>query len=252
MDTILSRPAGASDQVSVKAGELQTAEAAVEELEQLTSQTSAMTEQAKASVAQVNQLANQTEEARRQTEAAEAALNASIRPLIADVPRGTLREAANYALYVGEQSRDRPDTRVVDVSVIHAGVSQSGQTFLYVPVRNVGAGSARMIAVGVADADAGEVKVAVPGRLPSVLAPTEVGVALFSDADSASDRVVLAVLLGTADALVVEVAYTDVSGKQEAATQLFLTSPPTRRFDELDLAYEVSDVRPLVPRQYTA
>jgi hypothetical protein len=176
----------------------------------------------------------------RQSIAAEEALNASVRPLIAHVPEGAL----------GHSTRgpgEAPAT--VDVGVIYLLVDDSRQRArLHVPIRNIGQGVARMIATVVTvDRTDATGSPLVSGNIPSVIAPNETANAEFSSAFE-PERGRLKLLLQSRETLVVEVAYTDVSGRQEAASQIVIGQHRERP----QYYYSVKELRPLVPRQYTS
>ena len=184
-------------------------------------------------------LRSQTDAAQRQSVAAEAALNASARPLLIDIPRHTMKTI---------QVQERPGVEhpeEIDLSVITSRIDQSpraGQ--MMVPVRNVGAGVALGLAAAaglVIELEAAGATVA-HGEAPSVIAAGESAAVWFEDTAgvaSAAAEPPLAYLLRAGADLVVEVAYCDVSGRQEAATSLYLTKSGTT-----DRTYRVTGVEP--------
>lgn len=194
---------------------------------------------AKTAEKELEQVRQQTEAANRQSNAAEAALNASVRPLLADVPRHTMQRI---------QVQERPGEKRaadVDLSVISSEIAPTTRTGrLTVPVRNVGAG----VALGVTAAaglviEQGAVGATVArGRAPSVIAAGESGTVWFEDtvgvASAAAETPLVYLLRAGAD-LVVEVAYRDVSGRQLAATSLYLTKSGTT-----DRSHRVTRVDP--------
>ncbi len=162
----------------------------------------------------------QADAARRQTEAAEAALQASIKPLLVGVP-------LDYRPAAARDSRSMSRSASTDFSV-RSGVGDQRTGSLSVPVRNVGAGVARGLSavVTVARRDAIGEPVA-RGYAPSLIVAGEIDRVTFEDTPgpaSVAAVTPLVRLLQSDDDLVVEVAYSDVAGRQEAATSLYLTT----------------------------
>lgn len=183
-------------------------------------------------------LGDQTEAAKRQGEAAEAALSASVRPLLIDVPVHTMR-----TIQVQEQPGEtHPAT--LDISVIAASVFEDTRTAqLTVPVRNVGSGVARGVAAAVTVAGKDVVGSAIArGTAPSVIAAGESNWIWFEDTAgpaSSAAQTPLVGLLRTEEDLVVEVAYCDAAGRQIAASSLYLT-----KSGRTDRSYRVREVDP--------
>jgi hypothetical protein len=177
----------------------------------------------------------QTEAATRQSVTAEAALNASVRPLLVDVPLHTMR-----TIY-GQERPGGKHPAGVDVSVISASIDEGTRTArLTVPVRNIGAGPA--IGLGVAVTREDDDATIARGKAPSVVAAGDSDWYWFEDtAGTASAAAVtpLVHLLQSNEDLVVEVAYADIANRQEAATSLYLT-----RSGRTDRSYRVTKVAP--------
>jgi hypothetical protein len=113
------------------------------------------------------------EHAGRQTEAAEAALSSSVRPMVIDVPRFTMRTMP---------AEDRPgETEEVDASPTFASIGESRTGSLLVPVRNVGAGVALGLAAAATFAQSAVGNPVARGMAPSVLAAGELGAIRFAD-----------------------------------------------------------------------
>jgi hypothetical protein len=191
-------------------------------------------------------LRNQAEAAQRQSVAAEAALNASARPLLIDIPRHTMKTI---------QVQERPGVKhpeEVDLSVIASHIDESPRAgHMMIPVRNVGPG----VALGLAAAaglviEQGAIGAQVArGRAQSVIAAGESGALWFEDVAgvaSAAAETPLVYLLRSGADFVVEVAYCDVSGRQQAATSLYLTKSGTT-----DRTYRVTKVDPAHPPRLT-
>jgi hypothetical protein len=185
--------------------------------------------------------------AARGTEVAEDALAASVRPLLISVPRHTARPivptAAERLALTMPGGVNLPTE--VDVSEIFSRVDAEGAR-LNVPVRNVGAGVARILAANVTargDSDAAPV---VPSTSDSaVIAPGEHGYVTFEPDPRSEDNTLLTTLLAIEEApLLVEVAYSDIAGRQETATSLILQRHEDR--------YRVVDVSPDHTRRLTA
>jgi hypothetical protein len=186
----------------------------------------------------VQQSRKQTNAMRRQSRTAEAALNASIRPLLVDVPRHTMR-----TIHVQERPGEKHPEEL-DVSAILASVGETTRTgSLVVPVRNVGAGVALGLAAAATfDRDAVGSPIA-RGEAPSVIAAGEPDAIWFSDTPGppsvAAETPLVRLLREDKEDLVVEVAYSDVAGRQESATSLYLTKSGTT-----DRDYRVTRVVP--------
>ncbi len=194
-------------------------------------------------------LRDQTQAAMRHSEAAEAALNASVAPLILDVPPRTLRPGPLRTRYTERAGRseegklvtDRPD---IDVSVITWDADRS-PAWLRIPIRNVGAGLALLDAASLTvEGEDGSWNVldAAPEDIPSVVPPGEIRQLVFVSEDTSLNAMVV-----SDDPLVVEVSYADVSGEQGAATILYVAkaSKPRRHM-------YVRDVLPAVDHRLTA
>jgi hypothetical protein len=140
----------------------------------------------------------------------------------------------------------------VDLSVITSQIDESPRVGkMVIPVRNVGAGVARGLAAAtglVIEQEAIGATVA-RGEAPYVIAAGESAAVWFEDAAgvaSAAAETPLAYLLRSGADLVVEIAYCDVSGRQEAATSLYLTKSGTT-----DRTYRVTGVEPGHPPRLT-
>lgn len=169
-----------------------TAEAAKKEIALLTSQTEAMTTQTEAVIKQSEAALEQVELSKRQSHTAELALNASIRPLIADAP---------------------PRSGAARAAVGDAEVS------LWLPIQNIGAGVALLTAVALTR----EVPMTPPnivrGKAPAVLAAGEPVLAKVSPEREPSISQ-LRELLAADYNLLLELVYTDVAGGQETVTHI--------------------------------
>jgi hypothetical protein len=198
-------------------------------------------------------LRDQTDAAKRQSEAAEAALNASVLPVLLDIPQHTMFQLpTEITARLPYRQLGGPVPTEVDLSVISATDSDDFPS-LVVPVRNVGAGVALGIDAAVyMEADEG---VVVYGEAPSAIAvgghdhvwfggPEE---RLGERAPVVVDQDALRRVLRSGQDLVVEIAYSDVSGRQEAAASLHLT-----RSGRTDRAYRVTRVEPRHERRFTA
>jgi len=185
----------------------------------------------------------QIAETQRQSVTAEAALTASIRPVLVDVPRPTFRRGPKTTT-LNPAGFGTKSTADIDVSQIRSE-SADERLYLIVPVRNVGPGPARVTAVTVTAAGEGQTGAPVAvGRGPSVIAAGEVAEVRFT-AETGSGPAKLIQLLRTDDDLVVEASYTDVAGRQGAASQLLLQK---RGPDQ----YSATGVRLLDEPQFTA
>lgn len=174
-------------------------------------------------------LRGQADAAQRQSEVAEAALNASIRPLILDVPR----ESDRYPRAFGPRDA-QPGSDEAPENDFGIGFTPDHHT-LVLPVRNVGAGVARMIAATVATEDS-----LVHGNVPSVIAAGETDFVSFWPVDFMAPE---PFALGRT-IVYIEVAYSDIAGSQESATR-FQLDPSAERF------YVVAEVEPDVDRKDT-
>lgn len=204
------------------------------------------TEVAKAADEELKAIRSQAEAADRQSKVAEDALNASVRPLLTDVPLHTTR-----AIH-GVLMQERGSAPVhVDESVISGSVQENRTGRLIVPIRNVGAGIARVLAAVVTVArEGGTGEPLARGRAPSVIATGEIDRVWFEDTPgpaSAAAETPLVRLLQSGEDLVVEIAYSDLAGRQETATSLYLTES-----GRTDRAYRVTRVEPDQPRRFTA
>jgi hypothetical protein len=127
-----------------------------------------------------------------------------------------------------------------------------------VPVRNVGAGVALGLAAAVTVARAAIGEPVVRGEPPSAIAVGDHGHVWFGGPDErlreqatvAGDpeqREHLRHPLALGEDLVLEIAYADVSGREEVATSLYLTKSGL-----IDRAYRVTKVEPRHQRRFTA
>ncbi len=201
-------------------------------------------------------LRTQTDAAQRQSRAAEEALNASVVPVLLDIPRHTMFQLPKNIL---ERLRYRsplgpPGPSEIDLSIISANDSATFPS-LVVPVRNVGAGVALGLAAAVTIEAIGTP--IVRGEPPSAIAVGGHGHVWFGGSEERlgeagivldpNERARLRTLLLSGQDLIVEIAYSDVSGRQEAAAALYLTRSGTT-----DRAYRVTRVEPRIDRQFTA
>jgi hypothetical protein len=170
----------------------------------------------------------------RQSALTEEALTASVRPLIADVPQPTFSEllvspgpdSNQTGAELGGTGHSSDETSVgverVDVSRITWHVVDDDEAHLIVPIRNVGAGVARIVtavvSVGIAQ------KPLVGQVAPRVLGREQIAQIRFkSDPDPSVED--LGYMLKARADLTVEVAYRDVTGDYETATLLHLKRP---------------------------
>ncbi len=136
-------------------------------------------ETAEAGRAELELLRDQVDAAKRQGEIAEAALTSSIQPLLVDVPRPTFREVEpglNESLRARGMPERARDARKVDVSGVGWSVDEEG-ALLSVPVRNIGAGVARIrkAVVTIARDDALGAPRFCTTTVPPVVAPANLG-----------------------------------------------------------------------------
>jgi hypothetical protein len=177
-------------------------------------------------------VARQAEAAQRQSEIAEAALGASIRPLIVDVPHGTFREVArNPFPVVTTRAAWPPDTSKQDVSVVFvlpesAEQSERGLRYLNVsaPMRNVGSGVAMLINVWLVVPFADGQPTRAMGVVDQqALPPGEVTYARFESIQGDTDHAaVWDAVIERGDEVEVLIDYTDLAGQQRSKTSLFL------------------------------
>ncbi len=196
----------------------ETADAAKNELVVAVKQGKAMTEQTGAIGKQTDAVIEQGQEMKRQGDVAEAALNASIRPLLINVPEGTTHTVNDLPGFFGSVEVDR--------GLVAAEIAEGRAGRLAVPVRNVGAGLALGVVAVAAFAQNPGRRVVARAAAPSVIAPGEHDSIYFADtagAASAAAQSPLVTLLESKEDLVVEVVYTDVAGRQKAATTFHLT-----------------------------
>lgn len=203
---------------------------------------------------------DQADAAKRQSVAAEAALLASVASQLLDIPRHTMFqlpqniiERMDYRSPIGQ-----PAPSEIDLSIISANESADAAS-LVVPVRNVGAGVALGRAAAVTVALEGAVgEPVVGGEPPSAIAVGDHGHVWFGGPDERlgeqatvighpEQRERLLHLLTLREDLIVEIAYADVSGRQETASSLYLT-----RSGELGRAYRVIRVELRHDRRLTA
>lgn len=187
---------------------------------------------------QLEILKDQTEEVARQSRAAEEALNASVRPLIVDVPFGTGLRVPVGPVPPGGFVRPDPATLAepekFDVATITHTIEKLDKASLNVPIRNIGLGVALLAKTTVTVASGGwPVVSGLTGS--TVLAPTEMNYLMFRSVTEHEEGA-LATMLAGEHHLVAEVVYTDISGRQESRTRLQLGKLDTGR-------YQVSDVQ---------
>ena len=241
MRTLAAQAKAAQEQVHVMREVASDEAAAVrEQIDASVALAKSSADTASAARAQIELLRDQTEAAKRQSEVAEAALSASVRPLLVDIPSHTMRPAQMAPWNLDESGQ--PQKRELDISEIAADVTGRG-AWLRVPIRNVGAGVARVLAASVTlkHPIGGAV---VSGTVPSVVVNGEYGRVLFWVPPGFEENDPLTHLLRSNETLIVEVAYSDLAGRQETATSLTLskTGPD----------YRVIDVEPEHPRRLTA
>lgn len=114
----------------------------------------------------------------------------------------------------------------IERALVAAEIAEGRAGRLAVPVRNVGAGLALGVVAVAAFAQNPGRRVVARAAAPSVIAPGEHESIYFADTAgpaSAAAQTPLVTLLESKEDLVVEVVYTDVAGRQKAATTLHLT-----------------------------
>jgi hypothetical protein len=139
----------------------------------------------------------------------------------------------------------------VDVSVISAAIHETTRTGrLTIPVRSVGADLARGLAAAVTiDREDAIGESVARGNAPSVIAAGESAWLWFEDtagAASAAPQTPLVRLPLSEEDLVVEVAYSEVAGRQDTASSLRVT-----RSGRTDRSYRITKVVPGHPRRFT-
>ena len=209
-------------------------------------QADAVKAQTDATAQQVELLRQQTEAAARQSTAAEAALNASVQPLLVDVPYGTILRVApsRRRTMTAAQGGTAAQSSESDASAIYWNVSEH-RTMLSFRVQNVGQGAARLqryVLTYVRDFTS---PVSVRVERSRVVAPGQLTLLTFSSDDEPSDeRGWLTFLLESDEPLAVEMVYTDVAGRQGTATRLHLQK-------NSDGIYHVNYVDALVEPRFT-
>jgi hypothetical protein len=160
----------------------------------------------------------QADSLERQSNATEQALNAGVAPLLLSVPPNTLRAIATPPTLDPSTGRIGIGTAERDVSHVHSRCDDESVA-LTIPIRNVGAGIAR-VDLAVINYAHDEAKTLI-GEPPAVVAPGDIKRVVFEgDAGYAQDP--LRALLMSQRDLVVELSYADISGRQGVATVLFL------------------------------
>jgi hypothetical protein len=238
----------------------ETAEAARDELKEavvqskaIEQQTQAVIDQAgsvnrqvEATTQQVGLLREQAEAAARQTVTAEAALNASVQPLLLDVPYGTiLRVPPSPRKTIEAAKRGEPvQATESDASHIYWDISEH-RTMLSFRVQNAGPGAARLQSSYLTQARDLTPPLSVRNERQSVVAPGQLALLVFSSDDEPRDELgTLTRILESDEELLVEVAYSDVSGRQRTATRFYLQKSE-------GVIYRITRVEPLVEPQFT-
>jgi hypothetical protein len=162
--------------------------------------------------------------------------------MLIDVPRFSMRTMP---------AEDRPgETEEVDASPIFASIGESRAGSLLVPVRNVGAGVGLGLAAAATFARDAVGNPVARGVAPSVLPAGELDAIRFADTPgpaSVAAVTPLVELLQSGEDLVVEVAYSDVAGRQRSASSLSL-----RKSTMTDRDYSVTSVEHSHPPRLTA
>ena len=193
-----------------------TADAAQRELDLLTRQTDAVTgqteavrEQTEVVGTQLDLLEEQAAAPRRQGDAAEAALSSSVLPVLAAVAVGT----------VGPYGGINPLQRQQDGSAVLVRRSE-GAVVLELPLRNVGPGLAKVIngfiTRSLLQIEQTEPRYPAPIPHGGIIPPNEIALFSFGPNETLKQWV------DSRATLIVDIAYTDVSGRQPAATQVIL------------------------------
>lgn len=126
-------------------------------------------------------------------------------------------------------------------------IAFDGEVHLDVPVRNVGAGVARLLAAAVTIGRDGAFGEPVArGEVPSAIAQQEHDRVTFPGSVSGAEGSSLEHLLMSSEDLVIEVAYSGLAGRREAATSLYMT-----KSGMTDRAYRVRPVVPGAQRRFT-
>ena len=166
-------------------------------------------------------------------------------PLIVDVPRYTLGPGPY------ERTTDPATKKVItkrverDVSLIR-WVCDESSCWMRIPVQNVGSGAARIEGAVLAGADVDTSVGPVRSLSPVVVPRDEVRDLMFQPENpQALER-----LLGLPGDLVVEISYTDVSGRQPMATVMYLRR--VRRVGAISQSFLVREVLPAVDHRLTA
>jgi hypothetical protein len=210
--------AGARDQVEImRKSSADEAAAVREQIEASVALAAATKETADAARQELDLLRDQADAARRQGDVAEAALNASVRPLLIDVARHTLRDTPLNVAITSDGQSTGAATRPVDFSIIRWDIREN-DAWPRVPVRNVRARVARVIAAAVTVSREGAIgEPVVSGVVPSVIGAGEHAYVMFrATADTEERRFAdLSRLLQSEEEIVVEVACSDLAGRQE-------------------------------------
>ena len=192
-------------------------------------------------------LRQQAAAAQAQSATAEQALRASIRPVIIDVPKGTLREVRRHDWFwpMRRSGEPRPpETTKVDVSRVRISFGdpdepQDRELKLDVPIRNVGAGLALIQrAVLHANVDCWT------GRTSQQNLPVgEVAAAYFDTPEGSQEYEATVRVTNAKRPLTLEIVYTDLAGGQTSHSFLHLASEPALRdVEDEPLEYVVESV----------
>ena len=180
---------------------------------------------------QVTAVREHAEAAQKQSTLAEAALNASIRPLLVEVPPGMVKEvkAWNWFAFgvLGTQEKQR-DTEKIDISRVRFkidedGEEQTSEIDMTVPIRNVGVGPAMLRGVRLeVPLEDGGVHIVVGRAEHSTLPVAEATNLLFEVPYGTADWEPLRSAAERRANLTAEAIYTDLGGKQESRTLIHL------------------------------
>lgn len=203
--------------------------------------------------------------AERSAKAAEDALDASVRPLVTDVPRHTMGKVSlsgyrmlqpaswasgGLAIAPGATGPLEIDvSRIVSSYDVRKDLGSDSEVYLTVPVRNIGPGVALVVAARLARSrdDLRQTEPYANAEMPSTIAPSQVVHMTFQHHEPTKGWLI-ALLQGGDQNMVVEVAYTDVSGRLRTATRLWLAPAP----ENAHRSYLVARTQPLVHRVLTA
>jgi len=198
------------------------------------------------------QIRQQTEAAQKQGVAAEEALSVSVRPLLLDSPEEwplkLWMRVLFRVLHIPVSMLPGPFRRARISSEIHGSRVNTLVTdeaaLAFLTVRNVGAGLARIHAAVIAPAEGGIIgePLASASTSPSVIAPADKNDITFMDESGALRKL----LLSDRNA-VIEIAYSDIANRQDAATIFYMS-----RLPGVNEYYLIDRVDPGRRRQLTA